>query len=134
MAAASAAYRAGSTITTVSCRPWPDVPVVTDTAAERWTPGTPVMARWAAGVIPGPAAGAVTRASAPVADQDAATSARATAPRAMAANAITANARTSANAGSRLACAVSRPRAKPTTSTTPRRRRVSRVSQRSATG
>jgi len=134
VAAISAAYCAGSTMTTVSCRPCPDVPTATETAADRWTPGTRVISRWAAGMIPGPTSGAVTRASAPVADQDAATSARATAPWAMAANAITVNARTSANAGSRLAWAAARPRAKPTTSTTPRRRRLSVVSQRKPTG
>ncbi len=121
-------------MTTVSCKPWPEVPTATDTAAERRTPGTRVMSRWAVGVMPGPTSGAVTRASAPVTDQDADTSARATAPRAMAANAITVNARTSAKAGSRLACAAARPRAKPTTSTTPRRLRLSLVSQRSPAG
>ncbi len=111
-------------MTTGSCRPWPDVPWATATAAHRRTPGTAVIWRCAAGVIPGPTAGAVTTASAPATCQDAATSALATALRAMPANAITANARTSANAGSTPACAAARPRAKPTSSTTPRRRRA----------
>ena len=100
----------------------------------RWTPGTAAIARCAAGVIPGPTAGAVTTASAPAACHDAATSAAATALRAIAAKAITANARTSANAGSTPACAAAPPRAKPTTITTPRRRPASRVSWRSTTG
>ena len=107
---------------------WAAVPVVTETAAERSTPGTSVIWRCAAGVIPGPASGAATTASAPAACQDAAMSARTTASRAIAANAITVNARTSANTGSAPTRASAFPRAKPTTITTPRRRRASRVS------
>ena len=90
--AARAAYCPGSTMTTGSCSPWPDVPWATATAAHRRTPGTAVIWRCAAGVIPGPTAGAVTTASAPATCQDAATSALATALRAIPANAITANA------------------------------------------
>ncbi len=119
---------------TVSVRPWPDVPVTTETAAKRRTPGTRLITRCAAGVIPGPACGAVTTASAPAACQDADTSARVTAARAIAANAITANARTSAKAGSVPPRAAVPPRANPTTITTPRRRWASRASWRSTSG
>src|SRR5713226_9877894 len=59
-AAVSAAYCCGSTMMTGNCRPWPDVPVTTDTVADRWAPGTPVIRCWAARVIPGPTAGAVS--------------------------------------------------------------------------
>src|SRR5262249_15069688 len=104
VAAVSAAELRGATSATGRLWPSPDVPVVTETVTARWTPGTPARARCAAGVIPGPTAGAVMVASAPAACQDAATLASATALRAIPANAATANASTRANAGSTPAC------------------------------
>src|SRR5215472_5706560 len=132
--AVSAAYCRGTTMTTGIWMPWPDVPSVSEIAAKRWTPGTPLIWRWAAGVIPGPTSGAVTIASAPAVCHDATTSARWTASRAIAANAITANASTSANVGNTAVSAAVPPRARPTTITTPRRRPASRASWRRTIG
>src|SRR5215468_5167134 len=66
-----AAYCRGSTTATGSETPWPDAPSVTEITAARLTPGTPVIARRAAAVRPGPVGGATTTASAPTACQDA---------------------------------------------------------------
>ncbi len=140
MLATSAAYRDGSTASTVSaCPPGADQDVC-QTVADRRTPGTAVIAFCAAGVtgrltMPGPAAVPVlTTTSAPVTCQEAAASPRATASRTMPANAATLSPRTSANTGKTPVSEVRDARASATKPVAPAARADSRSSPLMASG